>query len=308
VPALNQALELMGDQDILKLRRYTRVPRGLVSVKIEGHGRTGYITYGPRYNGRSSPTKNTIEVSRESSHVLRNPPADTGYGIGFLPLYQRPRPLAALPYHVYDSILRYVTYIPGGGHVDRITHAFRAVGLGVLRASRRARSDAMVPFLQNNGLILTYKSSGARVRLLNSNTINGWLAPAKHDTDDLRHYLQNGNQKPGAVVLAKRIALIFEFPHVLTEDVRISVVAFIIATMQVKDSVVITCRIVPRESDTTLSSPTPFTLRELRMNVFIILSHVLDAKPWRTNQVCPAVYVNGLGTAVETINPGRKRF
>jgi hypothetical protein len=50
-----------------------------------------------------------------------------------------------------------------------------------------------------------------------------------------------------------------------------------------------------------------FTLKNLRMNAFIVLSRMMVAKPSRMKRRCPAMYVNGYGYAFETRKVGRRR-
>jgi hypothetical protein len=72
------------------------------------------------------------------------------------------------------------------------------------------------------------------------------------------------------------------------------------------DSVTISCRTVITSNTPRLLHESQIDVRTLRLSAFIALSHLLEAKPWRRNQTCPAVYIDGYGNAVEIVNPGRK--
>jgi hypothetical protein len=101
--------------------------------------------------------------------------------------------------------------------------------------------------------------------------------------------------------------ILFEFrleQHSALRDIRINVVDLLFATLLARDSTTIRCRIVPPDGSDPVQ--TTFTLRSLRINVFLLLSHVIEASLRRRSKRCPAVYINGDGFAVETINPGRE--
>jgi hypothetical protein len=87
-----------------------------------------------------------------------------------------------------------------------------------------------------------------------------------------------GGYEPEALAWANHAEVLFEFwlqQHSALKDVRINVVDLIFATLLARDSTTIRCHIVPPDGSDPVQ--TTFTLRSLRINVFLIVSHVLEA-------------------------------
>jgi hypothetical protein len=173
------------------------------------------------------------------------------------------------------------------------------VRLSVLWVNKRMRSDATRAFLSQNSIVYKFTSHSTRIRTLESKAIGNSFFPLNSDII--------GEYEPETLVWADHAEVLFEFrlqQNLALRDVRINVVELLCATLLARDSTTIRCRIVPPDGSDPVQ--TTFTLRSLRINVFLILSHVLEASLQRRSKRCPAVYINGEGFTVETINPGRK--
>lgn len=106
------------------------------------------------------------------------------------------------------------------------------------------------------------------------------------------------------------VLLEFRLPNLTPklEDVRINILELLCVTMQACDSTNVRCRLMALNSQKQSKSEATFTLKQLRMSVFIALSHVLVTEPYSKSKRCPAIYINGYGYAVETIKCGWKRL
>ena len=83
------------------------------------------------------------------------------------------------------------------------------------------------------------------------------------------------------------------------QDVRINISEILCAATQACDSTPVRCRIAATKSPERPVMKATFTLKNLRMNAFIALSHMMVAKPSKMKRPCPAMYVNGYGYAFE---------
>jgi hypothetical protein len=85
------------------------------------------------------------------------------------------------------------------------------------------------------------------------------------------------------------------------DDVRINLTNFLQTTTSEEPFIAtITCTLSssPRKGSPKVEYQSMLTLRHLQPNAFIILSHLLQAKPGRFRRPCPNIYVNGLGLPV----------
>jgi hypothetical protein len=304
VKALNASLRSIGYHDVLNLRRYAFSEKLIESISITQDGKKGKITYGSVY-GVVTPVRNTFTTSEGGARVRMDP-------IPKRNVLECAHSTHFKPDRIYEMILQYATSSLESVRVDLTTNGYPTRQMGLLWVNRELRSDALHIFLRTSYFIFTFTSSKSRLSDLNVKAITQWPFSLKSD-------LGPRQRRPGSkyykrdllkTTSSKRFEFFFDFRvqnnTIGLDAIRINIVDFLCATAQAPGSTMVRCQIAT--ADASQSEQASLTLKNLRLNVFIILSHVLEAKPWRTHQQCPAVYVNGHGYAVETVNPGRKRY
>ncbi|KAH7086091.1 hypothetical protein BKA63DRAFT_501065 [Paraphoma chrysanthemicola] len=323
--ALDKAIHSITQGDSLALRRFARIPGALAEVFVEDNVTQGYFRYGSTYGAGSR--RETFTVSDNGNHVQLDPDQreirffDGG---DIVYTYSRRREVGPgtkhLPRDAYGTILRYVLDVPHEIQVDLsgTTRSYVEMACNpLLHVSTQLRLDSVRHFLAINCFNLIYTSETTRTNLEKARAINDCplLLP--------RPKVHRGNTIVGEpsfadirdefnIFSAKKISFTFDFRplHNAVElyDVRISILGFLRETTNASRPFIIYCRSFTPQHQSEPGEVNIFSSCILRMRVFIALSHLLWAKPWRKDHVCPDICINGYGFAVEMKKVGSKHY
>jgi hypothetical protein len=89
-------------------------------------------------------------------------------------------------------------------------------------------------------------------------------------------------------------------------DARINILHFLRSTREAQLTTTIRCKLSCSQDGNQTTTEAVLTLDRLRRNAFMALSFLLVSRPWRKAKLCPIIYVNGNGYAVEIFIPGHK--
>jgi hypothetical protein len=91
------------------------------------------------------------------------------------------------------------------------------------------------------------------------------------------------------------------------ETVRINIIGCIEVSRELPCHTMVSCRLKCLRDEQRVTKTATFTLRDLRMRIFIALSQVLKTWPMRKDQQCPNVFIDGYGYAIGASFHGRYR-
>jgi hypothetical protein len=312
--AMNSALDLLGRQDNLNLRRFLRIPNSLKSVKLDAEGREGSVVFGGAYHSPTS--RDPVDVAFTISH-------DDNYFMvdsklrpmklfqDYAPPWSNARPVS-LPEHIFSDILDYATYVPVGVNVDLATSEFTNKSLGLFWTSRELRLRVMESFISNNHFTFAFTSSSDRISAISAASINDWPFSLPSDGNIYWRICPWIGHSSSTVALAKSVKFIITFrpPPGVTgpEDMRINAADFVSTTLEARASTVVCCRIHECNNNLKQGTESIFSLSILRMRLFIMLSYLVEAKPWRRGRACPPIYCDGHGYVVDWKQSGHKGY
>jgi hypothetical protein len=91
-------------------------------------------------------------------------------------------------------------------------------------------------------------------------------------------------------------------------DIRIDIVKFVRLTMCVPGTAIISCSLVPADGDVAKETRHTLTLQTLWLNVFIVLSHLLNTWSGQKHRHCPTERIDGYGFVVTAVRVRRKKI
>ncbi|KAH7086613.1 hypothetical protein FB567DRAFT_75054 [Paraphoma chrysanthemicola] len=314
--ALNKAIRSIAQDDSLGLRRFARIPGSLAELFISANVTQGYFRYGSTFGTGSE--RETFTVSDNGNHIQLDPDQREikFFDRGDIALnYFRRREYGpgpkCLPRDAYRAILQYVLDVPQEIQVDLSGPTSSYVEMAcnpLLHVSTHLRLDSVRHFLAINCFNLIYTSETSCITLGKARAINDCPLllpqPKSHRGKTIvGDYYFADTCIEFNIFSAKRISFTFDFrplnDAVELYDARISILGFLRETMNASRPFIIYCRSFTSQDQSEPGEANTFSSCILRMRVFIALSHLLWAKPWRKDHLCPDIYINGHGFAVE---------
>ncbi|KAI4674630.1 uncharacterized protein J4E84_010500 [Alternaria hordeiaustralica] len=285
-PAIfNNAFRSIAQEDQLNLRRYSNL---LASVILRVEGTMGTVTF----------ASTTPEANVQSTFSC----SDEGKLVTMSQIPRKPE-LSALPASVYHAIIAYAVQPTVKLFASPLSTILPPWKSPVFRVNRKVRSDALYHAYRTTSFVFMLASEGLRPNFGGFSYIER-LRMVRADSDNEAQLWPHGFASD-VDLLARNFQLLLE-TSVRPEDqdmddVRINIIELLRATYQSRPSMVITVRL--RSSCDVVSSNTQssFTLKQLRLNVFVVLSQVFEDKDYRKHGRCPAVYINGKGHPVELV-------
>jgi hypothetical protein len=311
---MNSALDLLGRQDNLNLRRFSRIPNSLKSVNLDVKGHTVSVHFGRPYYSPSSlnPVQITFTRRHDGNCFMLEPnPQPIKLYADDTSWWSDARP-PPWPEHISSTILAYATYVPAGINVDLATREFTNKSLGLFWVNRKLRLRAMDQFMSNNRFMFTFTSSSDRISAINAAAVKDWPFSLPSDRKIQWRFHPINYHPSSTISLPKSVEFIIDFRPATgvtgLENVRINAADFVSATLKASGSTTVRCRIRVRNNHLEQTTESTFSIAVLRMRLYIVLAHLLVAKPWRQDRACPAIYCDGYGYLVEWKQSDRKGY
>jgi hypothetical protein len=312
--AMNSALDLLGRQDNLNLRRFLRIPCSLKSVNLDAEGRRGSVVFGGAYLSPTSgaPVPVPFTISHDDNYfMVESKLRPMKLFDDYTPWWINVWPVT-LPDHIFSTILGYATYVPAGINVDLAPSEFTNRSMGVFWTSRELRWRAMENFISNNRFTFNFTSSSDRISAISAAAINDWPFSLPSDRTIEWRIRRLSRRSSFTIALANSVEFIINFrpPPGVTglEDMRINAADFVSTILEARGSTVICCRIHEGNNNFKQTTESTFSLSILRMRLFIMLSYLVEANPWRRGRACPPIYCDGHGYVVDWKQSGHKGY
>ena len=285
-PAIfNNAFRSIAQEDQLNLRRYSNL---LASVILRVEGTMGTVTF----------ASTTPEANVRSTFSC----SDEGKVATMSQIPWKPE-LSALPASAYHAIIAYVvqpTVKLFAGPLSTIRPLWKSP---VFHVNRKVRSDALYHAYRTTSFVFMLASEGLRPNFGGFSYIER-LRMVRADSENEAQLWPHGFASD-VDLLARNFQLLLEISvrpeDQDMDDVRIDIIELLRATYQSRPSMVITVRLRSSRDGVSSNTQSSFTLKQLRLNVFVVLSQVFEDKDYRKHGRCPAVYINGKGHPVELV-------